>query len=87
MILNPALPRRLGHLLQGGAAVGLPGVGVQVATDIFEDDQLRQRPFLRRLDFAAVLPQLREDVRQADLGENLLLGAAGDALLVRRRIR
>ena len=85
-----ALAAGLGHLLQRVAAVGEGGVGVQVALDVGELDQLRQLAFARRLQLAAALAQLRLDVGVAEALVDLLLALAevdlaalglGDAVL------
>ena len=61
-----ALAAGLGHLLERVAAVGERGVGVQVAADVVERDQLRQLALARRLQLAAALAQLRLDVGVAE---------------------
>ncbi len=52
---------RLHHVVQRVLAVGLLRVTVQVAADIVELDEIRQRAVLGRLDLAAVLAQLGRD--------------------------
>ena len=71
----------LGHLLQGVAAVGGLGVGVEVAPDVRQGDELREPALLGRGDFAPILPQLRLDEGQVHHGEDLRFGAAGEARL------
>ena len=85
-----AVAARRGHLGEGVAAVGEGRVGVEVAADVAELDQLRQLPFARRLQLAAALAQLRLDVGVAEPLVDLVLGLAegdlvglgvGDAVL------
>ena len=71
-----ALAARLGHLLERVAAVGEGRVGVQVAADVLEVDQLGQLAFARRLQLAAPLAQLGLDVGVAEALVDLLLGRA-----------
>ena len=85
-----ALASRRRHLLQRVAAVGEGGVGVQVAADVAEGDQVGQLAFARRLQLAAPLAQLRLDVGVAERRVDVLLAlaeldpaalAVGDAVL------
>ena len=61
-----AVAAGLGHLLERVAAVGEGGVGVEVAADVADLDQLRQLALARRLQLAAALAQLRLDVGVAE---------------------
>ncbi len=79
---------RLGHLLEAKAPVACVGVGVKVAADVVEGDELRHAPLAGGLYFAAVLPQLRRHPREAEgcvhflfLGARDLLVAAEDSIL------
>ena len=85
-----ALAAGLGHLLERVATVGEGRVGVQVAADVVELDQVRQLAFARRLQLAAALAQLRLDVGVAEALVDLGLALAevdlaalgvGDAVL------
>ena len=69
-----AAARGLGHDLDAVRAVGPVGVAVQVAAQVVERDEARQRAGEGRLDLAAVLAQLRLDERQAEERVRLLLG-------------
>ena len=60
-----------------GAAVGGRRVHVQVAAQVLERDQPRQRAGLGRLDLAAILAQFRRDERQAERLVDAFLGLAG----------
>ena len=71
----------LGHLLDGGDAVGGVGVGVEIAADVLEPDELRQRVLLRGFDLAAVLPQQGVHEIQAQLRVDFLLRRPGDPLV------
>ncbi len=62
-------------------AVGGGGVGVKVALDPRQGDELGERALGGGLDLALVLAQLGRDPRQAELVVDLLLGAAGDPLV------
>ena len=69
-----APPGGLGHDLDRVDAVGPVRVAVQVAAQVGDVDEGRQRARERRLDLAAVLAQLRLDERQAEEGVRLGLG-------------
>ncbi len=77
-VLVAARPRRLGHGADGVVAVAGPGMAVQVATDIAQLHQSRQRSLLGGFHLAAILPELGRDPRQPHGVEHLLLGAPGD---------
>ena len=66
----------LGHLLERVAAVGEGRVGVQVAADVVDRDQLRQLAVAGRLQLAPPLAQLRLDVGVAEALVDPLLGRA-----------
>ena len=70
--------RRTGleHLLDRVLPVRPGGVHLQVAAHVFEPDQVRERPLLRRLDLAPVLAQLGRDPRQAQHFVDFFFGAA-----------
>ena len=53
-------------------AVGGRGVAVQVAAQVRELHQVGQQAVAGGLDLAAVLPQLRRDPREAEVGVELL---------------
>ncbi len=61
MYSYPISPSRLGHFFQRRATVALSRVHMQVAANVAQFDQLRQRPCLRRFDLALVLAQLRRN--------------------------
>src|SRR5215207_11424593 len=65
-VLIATVARRLGHLLDAVTPVGEGGVGVEVALEVADLDQLRQLAFARRLQLAAALAQLRLDVFVAE---------------------
>ena len=71
-----ALAAGLGHLLERVAAVGEGRVGVEVAADVAELDQVRQLALARRLQLAPPLAQLRLDVGVAEALVDVLLGRA-----------
>jgi hypothetical protein len=54
-ILVAGIAGRLGHLLDRGGAVGGGRVGVKVALQVFERDQLGERPRGGCLELAAIL--------------------------------
>ena len=61
----------------GCVAVGPFGVAVQVAPQVGQGDEVRQRAREGGLELARLLAQLRLDVRQADEGVGLGLGREG----------
>ena len=77
-ISEPPCQRRLGHLADGVAAVGRIGVHVQIAANIRQRNQLRQRVRCRSLQFAAVLAQLGRDVVEIQRAIDLLLARGRD---------
>ena len=79
-VLPAALARRLDHLLERLAPVGQRRVAVQVAAQVLERDELRQRALRRRLELAAALAQLRRDPLEAEPLVDLLLGRAAGRL-------
>ena len=76
--------RRFGHLFERRAAVGLGGVHVQVAADVFQFHQLRQAALGRGFDFAAVLAQLRRNPGQPQRLVDPGFGFAGHPRVVLR---
>ena len=74
-VLVSALARGQRHLLDRVVTVGGHRVAVQVAADVLQLDQPRQRPVAGGLQLAAVLAQLRLDVGEAEALVDLLLGA------------
>lgn len=64
-------------------AVGRLGMGVQITLEIPQLHEQGQFSGLRRLDFAAVLAQLRWDPGEADRTIYRLLGVAGYPALAR----
>ena len=58
--------RGLGHFEQGGAAVGLGGVHVEVAAQVAKLDELGQAAFGGGFDFARILAQLGRNPGQAE---------------------
>ncbi len=79
-IFVSALARCFGHFLDAVATVGVCGVAVQIAADVFEPYKPRQTAFARGINFAATLAQFRLDVWQRDLRVNFLLGSPADLL-------
>ena len=79
-VLEAALARGLGHLLDRVAPVGGDGVHVQVAAQVGLLDQHRDLAGLAERELAAVLAQLRRDPRQAEALVDLLLGRAAVGL-------
>ena len=71
---------RLDHLGEGGLAVARVGVHLQVAADVFERDELRERVRLGERDLTAVLAQLRRNPVETECVIDVPLGAARDAL-------
>ena len=71
-----------GHALDVVAAVGRRRMAVQVAPQIRELDQLRQRAALGGLDLAAVLAQFGRHVRESQRCVDPRLVLAGDARVV-----
>ena len=76
-VLQPGLARRERHRLDVFAAVGLGGVRVNVAADVLERDEVRQRAPLGRVDLAAPLAQLGRNLRQTERVVDLRLGPPG----------
>lgn len=74
-------PGGFGHLSGGILAIARLGVGMQIALDVGERDQLWQPALLRGLDLAPALAQLGLDTRQIDRSEVLFLGAPGEPLV------
>src|SRR5689334_20883005 len=83
-------PGGLGHLLERVVPVGEGGVGVEVAADVAELDQLRQLALAGSAELSATLAELRLDVGVAEPLVDALLGGAaldiaaldlGDAVL------
>ena len=72
--------RRVDHLRQRGFAVARVRVHLQVAVDLLEGDELRERVFLRERDLAAVFPHLRRNPVEAERGVDLLFRPARDTL-------
>ena len=66
----------LRHLLQGVAPVGEGRVAVELAADVGDLDQLRERALARRPQLAPALAQLRLDVGVAEALVDLGLGCA-----------
>ena len=64
------------QLIDGEPPIGLDGVGVQLGLDVALFDERGNLA----AEFAAILPQLRRDVRQAKRLINFLLGSCGDRL-------
>ena len=73
--------RRLGHLLQGVAAVGKDRVAMQEAFDIAVRHEW-DRAFPGTLQLASSFPQLGRDERQSECAVDLLLHLAGDEAAV-----
>ena len=80
-VLVAALDRRERHLLDGVVPVRRPRrVRVQIALELSQLDELRQRPVARRLQLAGVLAQLRRDELVAEELVQLLLVPVRDRL-------
>ena len=77
--------RRLRHVLDGRGAIGPIGMDMQIAADVVDADQTRQRAGLGERDLAAVLAHFRRDIGKAELPVDLFLGSAGDAPLARKQ--
>ena len=75
-VLVAAFAGGLAHLGDRRPAVGSLGVAVQVAADVAQLHQRRERAGDRRLDLTAVLAQLRLDVGEAQTRVELLLARA-----------
>ena len=56
-------------------------MAMQVASQVVDLQQLRQRSLACRLDLAAVFAQLRRNERQADAFQYFCLGLAGQSLI------
>ena len=80
-VLVATLDRRERHLLDRVVPVRRPGrVGVQVALEVAQLDELRQRALARRLQLAGVLAELGWDELVAEERVELLLVAVRDRL-------
>ena len=69
---------RVQHLLQRREPVRQVGVGVQVAPEVLELQDLGQLAGQRGLDLTAILPERRLDVRQPEALVDLRLGLGGE---------
>ncbi len=72
-VLQPSLLGRLGHLLDRGHAVGPGAVGVQVAADVAQLDQLGELAGRGPLELAAGLAQLGREPGQVQRRVDFLL--------------
>ena len=81
-VLEPRLARRRGHRPDVVLAVGFGAVHVEVAAQIGEIDEPRERAGRGGVELAAHLAQLGRNPVEAERGVDLLLALAGDANLV-----
>src|SRR4029078_6244117 len=72
-----------GHVGKRGAASGPVRGGVQVAADLRELHELRERVCLRGVDLPAILAELGWDEIHVERGVDLLLRERGDLLTAR----
>ncbi len=80
-VLIAARLGRFGHLFDGVAAIGLDGMHVDIALQIFLRNQLGQGMVLRQVDFAEVLAHLRRNVVELELAVDFLFGSSSDRFL------
>jgi hypothetical protein len=66
-----------GHLADGGGAVGLGGVHVDVAADVGEGDEMRERVGCGGFELAGVLAELGWDVVEVEGVVDVGLGGGG----------
>ncbi len=76
-VFQSCLSRRERHRLDVVAAVGFGRVGVDVAADVLEPDQLRQRAPFGRLELAAPLAKLGRNLRETQRVVDVRLGPPG----------
>ena len=69
------------HVVQGGDTVSEVGVGVQVAADVGQLDEVRKVPRQCGLDLAGVLSDRRGDPGEVEARVHLLLGRGGEQLV------
>ena len=76
-VLQPRVARRHRHRLDVFAAVGFGRVRVNVAANVFERDEVRQRALFGGFDLAAPFAQLGRDLRQTEGVVNLRFRPSG----------
>ena len=80
-IREASLPGRGGHFLDGGHAVGPRAMGVQVAAEVLQPDQFRQRTGGGPFEFPPRLAEFRGKQRQVEDGIDVCLLFAGNPRL------